>query len=68
MKFTEIAKENGFVGKDQNIMNSLCTENHARCILVDPRKYLWENPWVGMWECLLKQRECGVYTLKGIIK
>ena len=57
-----------FVGKDQNIMNSLCTENHARCILVDPRKYLWENPWVGMWECLLNQRECGVYTLKGIIK
>ena len=38
-----------FVGKDQNIMNTLCTEGHAHCILVDPLKYMWENPWVGMW-------------------
>lgn len=49
-----------FVGKDQNIMNTLCIENPTACVLLDPNVWVMENPWFKMWECLFGQRHCSV--------
>ena len=61
--FREYVDRKWFVGKDQNIMNTLCTEHHEACALIDPHARAWENPWFTMWQCLLGQRDYHVYKL-----
>jgi hypothetical protein len=61
--FQEYVDRKWFVGKDQNLMNTLCTEHHEVCALIDPNARAWENPWFTMWQCLLGQRECRTFRL-----
>lgn len=61
--FREYVERRWFVGKDQNLMNTLCTEHHEACALIDPRARAWENPWFTMWQCLLGQRGCSTFRL-----
>ena len=53
-----------FVGKDQNIMATLCAEQPAACVLLDPRVWFWQSPWFAMWDCLLRQRDCTVRPIR----
>jgi hypothetical protein len=53
----EYADRQWFVGKDQNMMNSLCLEHRGTCTLVEPSLSDSENPWFSMWGCLHCTRE-----------
>jgi hypothetical protein len=64
-KLQEYLDRGWFVGKDQNIMATLCTEHPGACIFFDPRVWFWQSPWFTMWDCLLHQRDCTV-TSAGI--
>jgi hypothetical protein len=61
--FQEYVDRRWFVGKDQNLLNTLCTEHHDACALIDPRVGAWESSWFTMWQCLLGQRECRTVRL-----
>lgn len=47
-----------FVGKDQNIMNTLCVEHPSLCLAVDPLLPSYVNPWFTLWGCLQGSRLC----------
>ena len=61
--FRQYIDSGWFVGKDQNIMNTACTRHPSVCYIVDPRVWYFGNPWFSMWECLLRQRECGYLSV-----
>lgn len=61
--FRQYVDAGWFVGKDQNIMNTVCARHPSACYLVDPMVSVFANPWFSMWECLLGQRGCLVLTL-----
>ena len=51
-----------FVGKDQNMMNTLCIKHRGACTLVEPRGLaIGENPWYALWGCLHATRDCLFY-------
>ena len=58
LTFNEYLKRGWFVGKDQNIMNTLCAEHPGVCLAVDPQLGMWANPWFSLWGCLMGQRTC----------
>ena len=54
-----------FVGKDQNIFNTLCIEHPDACVLLKPHVWFGENPWFKMWDCLFHhQRPCSTVSPK----
>lgn len=57
----EYVNRGWFVGKDQNIMNTLCIAHPRACSLVEPKPGFMENPWFFLWECLMSRRECPQY-------
>jgi len=53
-----------FVGKDQNLMNTVCTRYPTACTLVDAQAVWGENPWLITHECLTSRRTCLVHNLR----
>jgi hypothetical protein len=60
--FNEYVKKGWFVGKDQNIMNTLCVEHPSMCSFFSTLVcYYNEDVWFTMWDCLLHQCSCTVH-------
>ncbi len=47
-----------FVGKDQNLMATLCAQHPTACSLAVPNMTAGENRWFTLWGCLLGERAC----------
>ena len=52
-----------FVGKDQNLINSLCVQHPSLCLVVDPRLGSHVNPWFSLWGWLLGQHSYSVLQM-----
>ena len=51
-----------FVGKDQNLMATMCAQTPSACVLLDPGAWPYENPWFMLWDCVITgQRHCTVH-------
>lgn len=61
--FQEYVGRGWFVGKDQNLMNSLCVQHPSLCLAVDPGLGSLVNPWFSLWGWLLGQRSCNVLQM-----
>jgi hypothetical protein len=59
----EYISRSWFVGKDQNLMNTLCTKFPAFCTVVEVETNWWENPWLVTYECLTSSRRCFLKNL-----
>lgn len=52
-----------FVGKDQNLMNTVCIRYPTACALVKAQTDWGENPWLITHECLTSKRTCLFHDL-----
>ena len=59
--FDEYVKRGWFVGKDQNIMNTLCVEHQDICSFFNTLECYYDDIWFTMWDCLLHQCKCTVH-------
>ena len=59
--FHEYVKRGWFVGKDQNLLNSLCSENPGVCMYFSLLDEGQGDVWFSMWDCLLHQQRCSVH-------
>ena len=59
--FNEYVKRQWFVGKDQNIMNTLCMEHPDMCSFLTTLECFSEDVWFTMWDCLLRRCTCTVH-------
>jgi hypothetical protein len=56
--FQEYVERGWFVGKDQNLMATLCVQHPFACVLATPNTTADENRWFTLWECLIGERTC----------
>jgi hypothetical protein len=54
----EYVSRGWFIGKDQNMMNTVCTKYPTACTLVKADAGWGENPWLITYECLTSRRTC----------
>jgi hypothetical protein len=50
----DYVKRGWFVGKEQNVMATLCAEHRHACVRIRPYgfPFFWGNIWFSMWNCL----------------